>query len=70
MNRVRFLTFSARCVALFGVRAMLDPKRDLAGATPEALARALLRPLGPRPGAKDSRQNNLSNLVVGLVRWT
>lgn len=24
---------------------MLDPKRDLAGATPERLARALLRPL-------------------------
>ena len=33
--------------------AMLDPKRDLAGATPETLARALLRrvePLRPRPG--------------------
>ena len=29
---------------------MLDPKRDLAGATPETLARALLRPL--RPGAR------------------
>ena len=27
---------------------MLDPKRDLAGATPEKLARALLRPLRPR----------------------
>jgi len=34
------------------VKPMLDPKRDLAGATPEKLARALLRPLGPRPGAK------------------
>ncbi len=35
------------------VKPMLDPKRDLAGATPETLARALLRPLlGPRPGAK------------------
>ena len=34
---------------------MLDPKRDLAGATPETLARALLRrvePLRPRPGRK------------------
>ena len=30
------------------MRAMLDPSRDLAGATPETLARALLRPLGPR----------------------
>ena len=26
------------------MRPMLDPKRDLAGATPETLARALLRP--------------------------
>lgn len=26
------------------MKPMLDPKRDLAGATPEALARALLRP--------------------------
>ena len=34
---------------------MLDPKRDLAGATPETLARALFRrvePLRPRPGGK------------------
>ncbi len=30
---------------------MLDPERDLKGATPESLARALLRnPLRPRPG--------------------
>ena len=27
---------------------MLDPKRDLAGATPETLARALFRPLRAR----------------------
>ena len=27
------------------MQPMLDPKRDLAGATPEALARALFRPL-------------------------
>ena len=33
-------------------KAMLDPKRDLAGATPESLARALFRPLRPRRGAK------------------
>ena len=33
---------------------MLDPKRDLAGATPEALARALLRPLR---GGVESRHN-------------
>lgn len=33
---------------------MLDPKRDLAGATPEKLARALLRNrnLRPRTGSK------------------
>ena len=36
------------------MRPMLDPKRDLAGATPEKLARALFRPLprGPRPGGQ------------------
>ena len=33
-------------------RPKLDPKVDLKGATPETLARALFRPLGPRPGAK------------------
>ena len=36
-------------------KPMLDPKRDLAGATPETLARALLRrtePLRPRPGGE------------------
>ena len=34
---------------------MLDPARDLAGATPKTLARALFRrvePLRPRPGGK------------------
>ena len=30
------------------MQPMLDPKRDLAGATPETLARALLRPLHGR----------------------
>ena len=30
------------------MQPMLDPKRDLAGATPETLARALLRPTRPR----------------------
>ena len=36
------------------MRPMLDPKRDLAGATPETLARALLKQpnLGPRPTGK------------------
>ena len=36
------------------MRPMLDPKRDLVGATPEKLARALLRQpdLGPRPTGK------------------
>ena len=34
------------------MRPMLDPERDLKGATPEKLARALLRPLGPRPRAR------------------
>ena len=32
------------------MKPMLDPKRDLAGATPETLARALFRPL--RPGSR------------------
>ena len=30
------------------MKPMLDPKRDLKGATPETLARALFRPLRPR----------------------
>ena len=37
------------------MKPMLDPKRDLAGATPETLARALLRrvvPLRPRRRGK------------------
>ena len=36
------------------MRAMLDPERDLKGATPETLARALLRNrnLRPRAGRK------------------
>ena len=34
------------------MKPMLDPKRDLVGATPEKLARALLRPSGMRPRAK------------------
>ena len=33
-------------------KAMLDPERDLAGATPETLARSLFRPLRPRAGAE------------------
>lgn len=38
--------------------AMLNPARDLAGATPETLTRALSRrvePLRPRPGRKSVR---------------
>ena len=37
------------------MRPMLDPARDLAGATPETLARALFRrvePLRPHPGGE------------------
>ena len=37
------------------MKPMLDPARDLAGATPETLARALFRrvePLRPRAGGK------------------
>ena len=37
------------------MRPMLDPARDLAGATPEKLVKALFRrvePLRPRPGGK------------------
>ena len=34
------------------MKPMIDPKRDLAGATPETLARALFRRVKPlRPGA-------------------
>ena len=33
------------------MRPMLDPKRDLAGATPEALARAIFKPLRGGTGA-------------------
>ena len=44
--------------ALFGEGAMnpmIDPKRDLAGATPEKLARALLRPLRTLRGGSGPR---------------
>ena len=37
------------------MKPVLDPQRDLVGATPETLARALFRrikPLGTRPGGK------------------
>ena len=45
------------------MRPVLDPQRDLAGATPETLARALLRPLRPRPDnpAPDSVQESPSD---------
>ena len=44
------------------MKPMLDPARDLAGATPETLARALLRPLGARPRA--TRQPVVSDKVA------
>ena len=34
------------------MKPMLDPKRDLKGATPETLARALMKPLRPRARAE------------------
>ena len=40
------------------MKAMLDPKRDLRGATPETLAKALFRrtePFAPRPGREPVR---------------
>lgn len=39
---------------------MLDPKRDLDGATPEALARALLRPLRARAAGKPVVRDEIS----------
>ena len=39
---------------------MLDPKRDLMGATPEKLARALLRPLRPRAGGQPVVPNKVT----------
>ena len=39
---------------------VLDPERDLKGATPEKLARALFRPLGPRPGGKPVGADDVS----------
>ena len=42
------------------MRPVLDPARDLAGATPETLARALLRPSArPRPGRKAVRSDEV-----------
>ena len=42
------------------MKAMLDPKRDLVGATPEKLARALLRPLRPRSGRQPVVRNKIT----------
>ena len=45
------------------MKPMLDPKRDLAGATPETLARALLRrvvPLRPRTRRKAIVRNEVT----------
>ena len=41
---------------------MLDPKRDLAGATPETLARALLRP-SPTSKGKDADEEKRNKPV-------
>ena len=42
------------------MKPVLDPKRDLVGATPETLARALLRPSGgPRPRRKSVRSDEV-----------
>ena len=62
------------------MKAMLDPERDLAGATPETLARALFRRtlLGPRrepvvssetpvtEGPSSETPDNLSHLVESV----
>ena len=50
--------FHAR--GIFYMKPMLDPKRDLVGATPEKLARALFRPLRPRPGGKPVIRNKVA----------
>ena len=46
------------------MQPMLDPKRDLAGATPEKLARALLRPV--RPGGAALLRGRLFRLFIGV----
>lgn len=44
---------------------MLDPRRDLKAATPEKLARALLRnPLRPHPGVKPVAGDKVSKKQV------
>ena len=40
------------------MQPMLDPKRDLAGATPETLARALFRPLRGRLEPEEATQEH------------
>ena len=51
---------------------MLDPKRDLKGATPEKLAKALLRRSVPSKGTKSVASNQVTvekvtETVPGLV---
>ena len=41
------------------MKPVLDPKRDLAGATPEALARALFRPDKPREREPDAQHEEI-----------
>lgn len=53
------------------MQPMLDPKRDLAGATPETLARALFRPLRRRPPdgvRKDERDPGVAGTQPAAVR--
>ena len=47
---------------------MLDPERDLAGATPETLARALFRPLRGRP--RPARQAVVADQDRALIAAT
>ena len=49
------------------MRPVLDPARDLAGATPETLARALLRP-SARPFFIPVRQAHLDALAQAAAR--
>ncbi len=47
------------------MKPMLDPARDLAGATPEALAKALFRRTEPlRPGSRRKRKPVVSDEVA------
>ena len=60
------------------MKPMPDPKRDLKRATPEKLARALLRPLKPRQKTKQTKGKSamedwqiVASIIVpiGLLLW-